>query len=206
MEVMYKFSEEDYSKLFVTSDTHFNHDKEFLYKTRGYNTPLEMTEDMIRVINETVGEDGILLHLGDFCLNTSKEMYHDIMSKLKVKAIWMLWGNHNNPIQKSYGGTVTQIAASVHGTHVRYLSHYFTFRRGKKTFVCFHFPIRIWDGMGYGAMHLCGHSHGSLETSRPEDKTHKILDCGWDLHKKPLTMREIEDIMATKGINNLHHA
>jgi calcineurin-like phosphoesterase family protein len=165
-----------------------------------------MTEDMIKVINETVGEDGILLHLGDFCLNTTPEMYQDILSKLRVGEVWMLWGNHNNPIQKSYGGRVTQVAALVHGTYVRYLQHYFTFRKGRKTFVCFHFPMRVWDGMAWGSMHLCGHSHGSLEISRPEDKTHKILDCGWDIHKKPLSMKEIEDIMSTKGINNLHHA
>lgn len=206
MEVMYKFSEEEYDKVFVTSDTHFNHKQEFIWKTRGYNSPEEMTSDMIRVINETVGENGILLHLGDFCLNTDREMYLDIMSKLKIGAIWMVWGNHNNPIQKSYGGSVTQIAASIRGTFVKYLDHYFTFRRARKHFVCFHFPMRIWDGMSHGAMHLCGHSHGTLEISRPEDKTHKVLDCGWDLHKKPLSMKEIEDIMATKDVNNLHHA
>jgi calcineurin-like phosphoesterase family protein len=206
MEVMYKFSEEDYDKLFVTSDTHFNHDRDFVYGTRGYNNATEMTEDMIRIINETVGEDGILLHLGDFCLNTSREKYEDIMSKLRVKEVWMLWGNHNNPIQKSYGGTRIQVAACIKGTFIKYLEHYFTFRKGRKTFVCFHFPMRVWDNMGHGAMHLCGHSHGTLEVSRPEDKTYKILDCGWDLHRKPLHIKEIEDIMETKGINNLHHA
>ena len=206
MDVMYKLTKETYDKLFVTSDTHFNHNQEFVWKTRGYSSPTEMTEDMIQIINKTVGEDGILLHLGDFCLNTTREMYCDIMSKLRVKEIWMLWGNHNNPIQKSYGGTSFQISAIVHGTAVKFLHHYLTFRQGKKTFVCFHFPMRVWDGMASGSMHLCGHSHGSLEISRPENKNYKILDCGWDIYKKPLTMKEIEDIMATKEINNLHHA
>lgn len=206
MEVMYKFSDEDYDNLFVTSDTHFNHNKEFVYATRGYVSPTEMTIDMIRIINETVGENGILLHLGDFCLNTDQSMYMDIMSRLKVKAIWLLWGNHNNPIQKSFGGSVTQVASYTANTFVKYLGHYFTFRNSRKEFVCFHFPIRVWDGMARGAMHLCGHSHGSLEISRPEDSTYKILDCGWDIHKKPLSMKEIENILSNKGINNLHHA
>lgn len=206
MEVMYKISVEDYDKLFVTSDTHFNHNKDFVWKTRGYNSPEEMTSSMIDIINNTVGPDGILLHLGDFCLNTTREMYEDIMSRLKIGAVWMLWGNHNNPIQKSYGGSRIQIASSIKGTMVKYLEYYFTFRCGKKTFACLHFPMRIWDGMALGVMHLCGHSHGTLEVSRPEDKSYKILDCGWDIHKKPLTMKEIEDIMATKSINNLHHA
>jgi len=90
MQVMQKLSDEVYDKLFVTSDTHFNHNREFAWKTRGYEDPQQMTEDMINIINSTVGEDGILLHLGDFCLNTTREMYEDILSKLKIKEIWML--------------------------------------------------------------------------------------------------------------------
>jgi len=206
MDIMYKISEEDYSNLFVTSDTHFGHNKDFIYGSRGYNNPEEMNKNMIQTINDTVGENGILLHLGDFCLNTSREQYEDIMSQLKVKSIWMLWGNHNNPIQKSYGGSQHQITASIRGTHVRYLHHYFTFRKSKKVFVCFHFPISVWDGMSNGSMHLCGHSHGGYSLSTPKNLTHKILDCGWDIHKKPLTIKEVEEIMAKKGTNNLHHA
>lgn len=206
MEVIKKLTDKEYNNLYVTSDTHFNHNQEFVWKTRGYENPEQMTEDMINTINTVVGENGILLHLGDFCLNTTTEMYKDIMSKFKVKEIWMVWGNHNNPIQKSYGGTVTQIAANVCGTFVKYLSHYYTFRKGKRKYVCFHFPISIWDGMSHGVAHLCGHSHGTYQLSRPEDKTHKILDCGWDIHGKPLTMKEIEDIIDSKHIGNKYHA
>jgi hypothetical protein len=205
MQVIQKLTEETYNNLFVTSDTHFNHNKEFVFKKRGYNSPQEMTDDMINIINSTVGENGILLHLGDFCLNTTREQYEDILRRLKIKEIWMLWGNHNNPIQRNYGGTVQQICSTSQGIFIRYLNHYFTFRKGKNAFVCFHFPITTWDGESIGSMHLCGHSHGNYDISRPEDKTHKILDCGWDIHKKPLTMAEIEAIMSTKGINTLHH-
>lgn len=202
---MEKLTEEVYNKIFVTSDTHFGHNQEFVYKTRGYDNPLDMNKDMIKIINDTVGKDGILLHLGDFCLNTTYEEYHNILRGLKVKEIWMLWGNHNNPIQKSYGGTREQICAWNQNIFIRYLNHYYTFRRGKKEFVCFHFPLQIWDNCVNGSMHLCGHSHGSNPISRPEDKTYKILDVGWDIHKKPLTMAEVESIMSTKGTNTLHH-
>lgn len=205
MEVMKKLDQATYDNLFVTSDTHFNHNKEFVYRARGYETPAAMTEDMIDVINNVVGENGILLHLGDFCLNTTREQYYDILSKFKVKEIWMLWGNHNNPVQRSYGGTVQQVAANVHGTFVRFLGHYFTFRRGPKEFVCFHYPVQTWDGVNHGSMHLCGHSHGDNVRSLPQTNDGKILDCGWDVHEKPLTMKEIERIMLTKDTVLLHH-
>ena len=160
---------------------------------------------MINIINSVVGENGTLLHLGDFCLNTTHEEYTNILRRLKVKAIWMLWGNHNSPIQRTWGNTRQQVCEYNGLTFVRYLDHYFTFRRGRKEFVCFHFPISVWDGMSRGTMHLCGHSHGGFALSRPESKNSKILDCGWDIHKKPLTMREIETIMEKKGTNSSHH-
>lgn len=206
MEVMEHISESEYNKLFVTSDTHFNHNKEFIYKHRNYNSPSEMNKDMINIINSTVGEEGILLHLGDFCLNATSEEYYNILKRLKIKEIWMVWGNHNNPIRKKHGKDYHQVCAFHGNIMIRYLDYYFTFRRGKKVFVCFHFPIHVWDGMGRGSMHLCGHSHGGLNVSRPENTTHKILDCGWDIHKKPLSMKEIEKIMMKKGTNNLHHS
>lgn len=203
---MQKITDDIYNKLFVTSDTHFGHNKEFIYKNRGYNSPEEMNEDMINIINSKVGPDGTLLHLGDFCLNTTKEQYENILKKLRIKEIWMLWGNHNNPIQRNYGGTVEQVCAFNRGVFIRYLGHYYTFRKGKNAFVCFHFPISVWDSINEGTMHLCGHSHGHNQISRPEDTTRKILDCGWDIHKAPLTMQEIETIMSTKKLEPLHHA
>jgi len=41
----------------------------------------------------------------------------------------------------------------------------------------------------------------------PEDKRMKQLDCGWDLHKKPLDFKEIMSIMDKKGREFLpdHH-
>jgi len=205
MEVIQKLDQVTYDSLFVTSDTHFNHNKDFIYAKRGYNNPRQMTEDMIEVINNTVGENGILLHLGDFCLNSTEEDVAYIMSKLRIKALWLLWGNHNNPIQKSYGGRVNQVCAWNSGLFIRYLGHYFSFRRGPKEFVCFHYPISIWDGISKGSMHLCGHSHGGFPQSLPSAKTGKILDCGWDVHNKPLTMNEIEVIMNKKLITTKHH-
>ena len=192
-------TDEEYSKLYVTSDTHFFHKKEFIYKHRGYEDANVMTDDMIDIINTVVGEDGILLHIGDFCLNTSLGEYINILKRLKIGQLWMLNGNHNNPhrhFDHAYNGFL----------FVKELGDYFTFRNKRQEFVCFHFPIAVWDGAGKGVMHLCGHSHGSYELSLPQNKQHKILDCGWCVHRRPLAIQEVTDIMSTKGVNSLHHA
>ena len=199
MEIKRKLLDEEYNNLYVTSDTHFNHNKEFVFKARGYNNPTDMTNHMIGVINETVGPSGILLHLGDFCLNTFLPGFISILNRLTVKELWLLNGNHNNPHSRlDYRELNTPYP-------ITQLGDYFTFRHSKKCYVCFHFPLMVWDGVNQGSAHLCGHSHGDLSYSRPENKENKILDCGWDIWKRPLHIKEIEKIMDKKNIASVHH-
>lgn len=185
--------------LYVTSDTHFNHNKEFIFKKRGYESPSVMNLDMINIINQTVGTDGILLHLGDFCLNTKIEEYYGFLNSLKIKSLWLLNGNHNNPHSNLDYREVDAPYEIVH------LGDYYTFRYNKESFVCFHFPLAIWDGISHGSNCLVGHSHGDYDLSRPENKQSKILDCGWDVFGKPIHINEIIEIMKTKGTDFKHH-
>jgi calcineurin-like phosphoesterase family protein len=201
-----------YDKIFVTSDTHFNHNQDFIFKRRGFDNVDTMNDSIINKINDVVGTDGILLHLGDFCLNTSLEQYKDILSRLKIKELWMLNGNHNNPHLKYYGANPNDINP-IDATQptITLLGDYFTFSiknaasKKRYNFICMHFPIQVWDGMVYGSMHLCGHSHGHLSLSRPEDDTCRILDCGWDVHSSPINLSQIVEIMKNKKIVPLYH-
>ena len=54
--------------IFVTSDLHFNHDREFVWKARGYNSVEEMNEDIVENFNSVVGKDDDVYILGDLCL------------------------------------------------------------------------------------------------------------------------------------------
>jgi calcineurin-like phosphoesterase family protein len=193
MKPILNLTKHQYDNLFVTSDLHFGHKQKFVYEARGYSSPEEMDEDIISVINEKVGENGILLHLGDLSLNTSEKRLLNIFSRLKINQFWNIWGNHNQPLATLKGK---------HDFNFEFcnLGHYMTMGYEKKQFVCFHFPIMTWDGMLHGSMHLCGHSHGKNPLSRIEAKQSKILDCGWDVHSKPISMFEIEEIMETKLI------
>jgi calcineurin-like phosphoesterase family protein len=199
-EVKKVLTQEEYDNFFVTSDTHFYHNKDYIFASRGYHNPIVMTDDMIDIINTTVGKRGILLHLGDFCLNTELAQYLELIKKLDIGQLWLIKGNHNNP-----HGRLDYREIDVPYT-ILDLGDYFSFRFGKRKYSCSHFPYMVWDGMRHGVGHLCGHSHGTLAVTRPEDKTYKILDCGWDIHKKPLTIKEVNDILDSKMINNLHHA
>ena len=80
-------------RIFVTSDTHFCHDKEFIWKARGFESIDEMNEKIIENWNAVVSKDDIIIHLGDAMLgNTEKGI--ECMKRLNGK-ILLTFGNHD---------------------------------------------------------------------------------------------------------------
>ena len=55
-------------RIFVTSDTHFGHDREFLWGPRGFSNYMEHDNEVIRRWNEVVTPDDTVFHLGDVML------------------------------------------------------------------------------------------------------------------------------------------
>ena len=81
-------------KVFIISDTHFNHANIIKYCNRPFKDTKEMDEMMIKNWNETVSNKDIVLHLGDFGLG-KKEYIASIVKRLNGKKI-LIMGNHDN--------------------------------------------------------------------------------------------------------------
>ena len=54
--------------IFLTSDLHFNHDREFVWKVRGFNSVQEMNETIVKNWNSVVRSNDDVYVLGDLCL------------------------------------------------------------------------------------------------------------------------------------------
>ena len=52
--------------IYFISDTHFNHDREFVYGPRGFKSVKEMNETLIKNWNETVTNEDDIYVLGIF--------------------------------------------------------------------------------------------------------------------------------------------
>ena len=97
MKPMLNLSYETWSKVWVTSDTHFLHENIIKYCDRPFKDKEEMTEALITTWNEQVGDDDLVIHLGD--VTFSKD--YDVLSLLNGKKILVL-GNHD-PNPKALG-------------------------------------------------------------------------------------------------------
>jgi calcineurin-like phosphoesterase family protein len=190
-------------KVFITSDTHYSHKnicrgttdwklpdgsvpKE---QTRDFDTIEEMNISIVNNINMVVGEDDVLIHLGDWSFGGFKyiQMFRD---QIKCKEIHLILGNHDHHVENNKEGC-QELFASV--------SHYNKLEYKYKTFVLSHYPISSWDGLNKGHIHLHGHVH--LPTELRFGKGRK-MDVGMDGHPKfgVYDMDEIIKIMSGREI------
>lgn len=200
-----KLRHSDEHRVWFTSDTHFNHDKEFIYKSRGYSNRYEHNDALINKINELVRVEDTLIHLGDFCLNITMPEFEEILGRINCQNILYIWGNHNSCIRRMYEETLV-------GEYQRNDIEVYPYKIGKLTFlgdykeiivngqlmVLHHYPHQIWNQMQKGAWQLSGHSHYSNPSTQVTCTTNKILDVGWDGHGKPLSFPEVQTIMMNK--------
>lgn len=113
--------------IWLTSDTHFGHDKEFLYKPRGFNSILKHDEAIIKNWNEVVDDKDIVYHLGDVMLNDN-EYGLECLKRLKG-SIYILPGNHDTKrrieLYKANGVNVLGFTERLeYKKYTLYLSHY----------------------------------------------------------------------------------
>lgn len=81
------------SKIFFVGDTHFCHNREFLYKPRGFNSIEEHNLSIIENWNNIVQPNDIVYHLGDTMLNNNDEGIK-YLNQLNGQ-IWLIRGNHD---------------------------------------------------------------------------------------------------------------
>ncbi|WP_297419138.1 metallophosphoesterase [Clostridium sp.] len=81
------------SNIYTISDTHFNHKNIIDYCNRPFKSVTEMDNTIIQNWNNTVTNEDIIIHCGDFVLGTSDEI-RSYAKQLNGKKILIL-GNHD---------------------------------------------------------------------------------------------------------------
>ena len=148
-----------------------------------------MDEVLIDNINNTVGENDTLYHLGDFAFGPRDDRAYikkvaEYRYKIKCKNIHLIWGNHDRRYMRhDYERLFTSI---------RDLDE---IRVNNQKIVLCHYAMLVWNGSHRGVWHLYGHSHGTL----PDNPETKAFDAGVDCHNYfPLSFEEVKAIMDKK--------
>jgi calcineurin-like phosphoesterase family protein len=193
-------------QLFFTSDTHYAHSNICSATTkwdgasnltREFNSLDHMNDTLVNNINNMVGEDDILIHLGDFSFG-GFEKIQEFRDRIVCKNIHLVLGNHDDHISRNKEN-VQRLFSSIQD----YLKLDIRRPINKQTvekfsFVCMHFPIISWDNMNQGVMHLFGHVHLPLNLRIMEGRA---MDIGVDGNNlEPISLDEVVKILKDRPI------
>ena len=203
---MWKIKLEKGQRLFFTSDTHYNHtnicrgitkwrtadDKIPISQTRDFATIERMNNTIVYNINAIVGQDDILIHLGDWSFG-GFDSIKEFRERIVCKNIYLMYGNHDHHIENNREG-IQDIFTST--SQYQMLTVYDHKGGNKVEFVLMHYPICSWHDMNKGRMHLFGHVHLPPHLKVMEGKS---MDVGMDGNNlTPYEMNEIIKILNDK--------
>jgi len=141
---------------FFTSDTHYGHNNILKYvPERAFDNTEDMDEALIDAHNVVVAPKDTVYHLGDFAF-ASKKRIKEILTRLNGY-IYLLRGNHDRAFKGPFAAELLESGLLVNIIHANY-----EVRIGNARVVLDHYAHRVWNNSHHGAIHLYGHSHGSL--------------------------------------------
>jgi calcineurin-like phosphoesterase family protein len=140
------------SKIFLTSDTHFGHDREFIWKVRGFNSVEEMNETLVQKWNETVSPEDDVYILGDIILGEPGNI--EYVKRLNGK-LHIVLGNHDTSRREEmYYNLPSVVEVSEVGIRLTYKKHHF---------VLTHYPMMTGnlekESLKQMTLNLYGHTH-----------------------------------------------
>lgn len=175
------------SEIFFTSDTHFGHQPEFLWKPRGFSSVEEMDEAIIENWNKVVPKDGIVYHLGDTMLNDN---VHGLECFKRLNGqIFLIYGNHDTDARKNL--LFTELSGKMLGGWYAWLIKY-----NKLSIYMSHYPSLTanYDQKHFSQHVLSLHGHSHQRTNWLDPKNPFLYHVGLDSHNN--TPVHIDEVIA----------
>jgi calcineurin-like phosphoesterase family protein len=191
-------------KVWITSDSHYGHKNICrgvtdwrlpngdipVDQTRDFPTIDKMNAAIVNNINNRVGQDDILIHLGDWSFG-GFENIEDLHDRLICKNIHLILGNHDHHIDRNRGN-VRSLFKSV--------SWFDQFEYMGETIEMCHYPLSSWNGLNKGRIHLHGHVH----LTNDKKISYRRMDVGMDgnLEFEPYNLHDVIKMLKKKDIGS----
>jgi calcineurin-like phosphoesterase family protein len=156
-------------------------------EVRDYDTLEEMNDLMVQNINDSVEENDILFHLGDWSFG-GFERIQEFREMIKCKNIHLLLGNHDHHIESNKNG-IRKLFSSV--------NNYLELRVNDVSIVMCHYPIVSWNNMRGGTIMLHGHQHLKGDDRFGNGKRMDVGMCG-SPEFRPYSLEEIVEILSPR--------
>jgi hypothetical protein len=207
MTPLIKINRKEYDNIYIASDFHYNHQRDFLWKPRGFKSYQEH-DRFLEANIDTLTHNDLLIYLGDYSLNSTDEQTSNLLKRTQAQMFY-IFGNHegfHNRFYKNalenYGTNILNLpivdfkifpfsvdkytGAGLPGIHkntnnIVYFGEEGYFKIGNNNYFCRHMSPLIWDKMKHDNFFaLAGHSHGNCSKLNIDSQEGRILDVGVD--------------------------
>ena len=160
-------------RVWLISDIHFNHNKDFLYGDRGFDTVHNMNNQLLKNFKETINYNDIVFILGDNWLGDLNEGWALFQQVPGIK--YLIRGNHDtdtrwdflteksilNPFINILGEAAT---VKIHG-YLFFLSHYPT---ATTNFNDYEKPLQ------HRVLNISGHTHSTEKWQKDVPSSYNV--------------------------------
>lgn len=136
------------SEIWIISDTHFNHNKDFILEPRNFSTIEEMNEKIIERWNSVVQPNDTVYHLGDMALgeiDAAVPLIKRLNGKIKLAI-----GNHDTDTKLKIYSTLPNIEDIQFGYRIK---------KSKNNFLLTHYPQLTGNYDTSKTYSIHGHTH-----------------------------------------------
>lgn len=139
--------------VFVVSDWHFCHDRDFIYKPRGFESVYDMNTAILNKHNAVVGYDDDVYVLGD-CMLMDNVSGRALMNQMKGK-LHIIRGNHDTEPRIELYNSMWNVVEVCEGKFLNYNGYHFYLSH----FPCLTSNIDDGKSLKKRTISLCGHTH-----------------------------------------------
>ena len=139
--------------VWVTSDTHFGHDRDFVYGPRGFESISEHDKKIIENWNSVIAPNDVVYHLGDVMLNDNTygmKCLGQLNGNIRI-----IPGNHDTPRRLALYGILPNVEVLRLAEIIKFDKHnfYFSHHPTITSNLDFDKPLKA------RLINICGHCH-----------------------------------------------
>lgn len=182
------------NNIYLTSDLHLGHDRDFVWGARGFNNIDEMNEALIERWNNTVDDEDDVYVLGDLVLGSIANT--DYLKRLKGR-IHIVFGNHDTEMRRIVYKELPNVVEAEWAIMLKYKKYHFYLT---------HFPSLTGnvekESLKQCTLNLFGHTH---QTEKFYNDLPYMYHVGVDTHNGyPVLLDDIIEEMNNKfkEVNN----